>query len=215
MLADMPPKKRLNPFAFPIETNIRFVMLMVASLSMVLMMATTIQAILVLENYLTLPFEAEFSESGLDDRALDRQVMENLNVIQQDLRRLFIPAVLALGILILSTAIYRSYPSYIRRRKKLQKITHAQKPSLINSIRALSDLANVSPPLIEIEARSRSTVGQVFGFRKQYSLRLGGRMELLMRKAHDRFQAIILHELAHIANGDVGRTYFTQALNGN
>jgi hypothetical protein len=37
-------------------------------------------------------------------------------------------------------------------------------------------------------------------------------MALLMRRAPAQFRAIVLHEMAHIAHGDVGRTYFTQAL---
>jgi hypothetical protein len=54
--------------------------------------------------------------------------------------------------------------------------------------------------------------GQAFGLPKKPAIRLGKRLRLLLRKSPDTFFAIVLHELGHLANGDVPRTYFAQSL---
>jgi hypothetical protein len=43
-------------------------------------------------------------------------------------------------------------------------------------------------------------------------MRLGDRMRVLLRKSPAMFRGAVLHEMAHIANGDVGRAYFAQSL---
>lgn len=214
MQINTPSIKRLNPFACPIETNARFALLVIAAIAVALMLGNHIQGLLEVEGFLTVPFD-ELGPSGveLDDAGLELHVQAYRALVRQSLTRLLIPTSLALGVLTLAMAIYRSHPSRIRSRKKLQKVTRDQKPTLMNNIQALSDLASISPsPIVEIEVGSRSIEGQVFGFRKRYSLRLGGWMGLLLRKAPDKFRAVVLHELAHIANQDIGRTYFAQAL---
>jgi hypothetical protein len=55
--------------------------------------------------------------------------------------------------------------------------------------------------------------GQAFGFKGDYALRLErGLYRVVLLKSRDVFRAVVLHELGHIFNQDVWRSYFAQAL---
>jgi hypothetical protein len=213
MRSHPPPKGRLNPFVFVSETNMRFTLLLLASVAMALVLTLDLRLLLEIEEYLAPPHEAELPEIDLADTAWPATYMKALRTsIRGSLYRLFFPVAMGLAALGLATAIYWSYPSRIRRRNRLHRVPEDSPSTLVRQVRALSGLANVSPPSVEVQRGASFADGQVFGVRRRYSLRLGGRMHLLLRKAPDRFRAIVLHELGHIANRDVERTYVTQAL---
>jgi Zn-dependent protease with chaperone function len=114
---------------------------------------------------------------------------------------------------ILALIVYRLYPTYIRRRKNLEPLPAGKDTVFQDNTQQLAQLAKVSPaPKIVLAKGSRSLNAQAFGFRNRYSLSLDGGLRLLLRKAPAEFRARVLHELAHIVNGDVTRTYFAQAL---
>ena len=59
--------------------------------------------------------------------------------------------------------------------------------SYIEDIIAREILDSRGNPTVEVEVGSRSIEGQVFGFRKRYSLRLGGWMRLFPCSAGGRW----------------------------
>jgi Zn-dependent protease with chaperone function len=124
-----------------------------------------------------------------------------------------IPFALPALMLVLTTIVFYIYPTYLSRRKQLQKNIKEVDPIFHEDIQTLIQQADItSSPIVLINYNLESPYGQVFGFRNRYILSLNNRMRLLFRKKVDQFRLIILHELAHIKNGDIERTYFTQAI---
>jgi Zn-dependent protease with chaperone function len=200
---DAPKKRRLNPFAFPSETNVHFTLLVVAAMMLAFNLGLIMGWGTGLVKYQDAP-------------ALDVNVSDPVSVEQgltQAVSSVALPGALMLSVLILATVIYRGHPSRIRRNKNLRLMTRSDDAQFVDAVQNLVKLSGISPaPSIEVAAGSRSVDGQAFGLHKHYALRLGGRLRLLLRQSPNSFRAIVLHELAHIANADVARTYFAQAI---
>ncbi len=207
---DSPNKRRLNPFAFPSETDTRFTLLIVAALMLVFNMAVSAGPDLGLFSVPAVPVtEVKVSNPALVEQGL----VEWSQALAQAMSLMAWPGGLILAVLLVATVIYRRYPSHIRRSKNLRLITRAEDAQFFEAVQNLVCLSEVSPaPSIEMAAGSQSVDGQAFGRRNHYALRLGGRLRLLLRQNPASFRAIVLHELAHLANNDVWRAYFAQAI---
>ncbi len=209
-----PSIRRLNPFAFPAETDGRFILLIVAAI----MLAVNLSIFMLYafnpeqENPFANPLEIPAVDAS-NDEFFERTQVEYLSLLSKTLASLAVPVGLALGMFLLATVIYRTHPVRIRRRKDLVSLPQDKDPAFHREVQRLASLAGVRPaPTIELGKGLLSQNGQAFGFRNQYVLRLDGGLRLRLRKAPGVFRAIVLHELAHIVNRDVGRTYFAQAL---
>lgn len=212
---------RLDPFVLPSETNDRFILLVVAALALVFSIGTIITLPLiifsggVIEDYADIVSMLDPERSHPD---------EYLKVIENFLTKLhanigyfivgfIFPVVLLVIIFAVALIIYRLHSFSFRRRKGLILLTKDQDTKLVDIVYQLTDQIGVnSLKTIFLEPSSPKADAQVWGFPGNYYLRLGNKMRLLCRKQPETFKAIVLHELAHIANGDVFRTYFTQAL---
>jgi peptidase M48-like protein len=192
-------KRRLNPFAFPLETNAFFALLAITA------------PVWMLELGQVVGIGTGLIQSG--DLLATASSIENEGVVSLDVRRLSFSLILVLLVFALATIIFLSHPLRIRFRKGLRQIRRDQDPKFVDAVQELIDLSQVSPsPRIEVATSSYSVAGQAFGLWRNYSLLLGNRFRLLFRQDIASFRGIILHELAHIANHDISRTYFTQAL---
>ncbi len=191
--------QRLNPFAFPPETNAFFTLLAITAPVWMLELGQTVgRSLGVVKETDFLAIAVSLEEQGL-------LVMEP--------EELLLPFTLVLLVVLTAIVIFLSHPLRIRHKKKLRQIVRKDDPKFIDAIQELVELSEVSPsPRIELTTSSPSVDGQAFGLWRNYSIRLGSQFRLLLRQDAGSFQAIILHELAHIANADVSRTYFTQAL---
>lgn len=194
-----PEKKRLNPFAFPPETNAFFTLLAVTAPIWMLELGQIVSASM---GFITMA-NAESTARTIEEQGL----------VEANVRNLLLPIILIAFMFLVAAVVYLSHPIRIRLKKNLHKITRKDDPDFVDAIQNLVDISRISPsPLIEVAANSRSMAGQAFGLWTNYVLQLGGRFRLLFRKDVESFRAIILHELAHIANADITRTYFTQAI---
>jgi Zn-dependent protease with chaperone function len=128
-------------------------------------------------------------------------------------RYLGLPAGLLLLIAGSALWIYRRHPRRIQQQKKVHPLDPQKDGDILEEVRGMSVLAGLpQPPRLEISPGFRGQGGQAFGLPGRYVIRLDGGIRLLKRKAHASFRAILLHEIGHIANQDVNRTYLTQAL---
>lgn len=201
--------RRLNPFVFPSETNLRFTLLVVAALMLTSDLADFMGVATGVIKDIPAPSAIDLSTSA----SVEQNIVEWNQALSQALWAAAVPSVAMLVVLGVAALIYRSHPGRIRRANNLRLMTRGEDAKLVDAVQALASLSGVSPaPSLEVAAGSRSTDGQAFGLPKHYALRLGGRLRLLLRQSPDTFRAIILHELAHIANGDLARTYFAQAI---
>jgi Zn-dependent protease with chaperone function len=109
--------------------------------------------------------------------------------------------------------LYLRHPGALRRKFSLEPFAEAKDPAFAAEVISLCRVAGISPaPKIEMRPDLRSQSGQAFGLGGQFSLRLDAGLRSTLRKAPEKFRALVLHELGHLANGDVARTYFAQSL---
>jgi Zn-dependent protease with chaperone function len=205
--------RRLNPFAFPAETTVRFNLMIFALVMMSIDMIEVLVGIIsdyrvsiLAVNEIELP-EITGTESVAPLLASLWQSF-GFQVVSLTLVVLLIGCLLGAAYI-----LFRLHPRSLRRTRHLYTFPEEKDPKFTAEIRALAHVAGVSPaPTIEVGAKSADTDGQVFGFKGHYAMRMGSRMPLLLRKSPELFRATVLHELAHIVNGDIGRTYYSQSL---
>lgn len=126
-----------------------------------------------------------------------------------------LPWVLAHLVLLLAVAglIYWLHPSWRIRRRRLVPLTADDHPDLL---RYLDDIIGETglarSPRFLLDAANPVIGGVTFGRRGPYYVSLSG--GLATKYATDRplFRAVVLHELAHVRNRDVPKTYATNAL---
>lgn len=187
---DNPKARQLNPFAFPSETNVRFTLLIITGLMLTFNTWSYFGQVLGL---ITVP---EWNQSWI-----------------QYVKFVALPGSLAFSMLVIATLIYRGHPNRIRRAKNLRAISLDNDPQFASAIQELVSVSRVSPsPSIEMANGSQSVDGQAFGLWNRYAVRLGNGLRLLLRRNPENFRAVVLHELAHIANKDILPTYFAQAI---
>ena len=223
MATRTPPKRQVNPFAFPVETDVRFVLLILttvalsinsvgATLLAVLTLvrpAQTAQEFLDTSQRLGTMMSPQVPEGILEDPSLSRILGFLLrSLIEPGLAALFLLA--ALGV---AYAIYRRHPAQVRRRRGLEAFPPGADASFHKAFERMASEAGVRPlPEVQLSKGLKVADGQAFGFPKRYAVGFLGGVRLLFRKRPSAFRAMVLHELAHITNRDIGRTYFSRAL---
>jgi Zn-dependent protease with chaperone function len=124
-----------------------------------------------------------------------------------------LPILLALLLLLLAGLVFLIYPSWIRYQKRLRPFGRQEDSRFYDAVRNLAHETGVSPPpSIEVGESAQAADGQVFGLPGRYAIRLGKGLRLVLRKNPGGFRGIVLHELAHLANRDVWRTFFAQSI---
>jgi Zn-dependent protease with chaperone function len=205
--------QRLNPFAFPSETDVRFTLLFIAALMLAVNLSIFMRYALSPEQ--VSPFAESLDIPGLeapDEQFFAQYQAAFLQLGSAVLVSLGAPLLIAGAIFLLAWFIYRTHPKRVFRQKNLETMPADKDPSFQDEVKRLAVLAGVSPPpVIALGKGMRGQSGQAFGLQGRYMLRLDGGTRLIKRKAPPLFRAIVLHELAHIANRDVGATYFAQA----
>ncbi len=113
--------------------------------------------------------------------------------------------------------MYWLLPAWKRRRSRLIRLAdvdvHGRVRSVVNRLVATAGLADRRQGFLSFAvnpAAVMTTGAVVFGRRRRYTVCLD--IGLLTECESERFRAVVLHELAHIANGDVDVTYATVAL---
>lgn len=181
-LPDQSP--RLNPFAFPSETNQRFMLFAIAAIMWVL-------------NWARLIGELVMATVSTGNMTVDYRVWQ---------------AVLPCAVILAAVGLYLIHPTRIVRQQKLEPFGPTQDAKLQSEVDLLEAVAGIeNRPRLMLRTVPRLD-GQAFGLRGNYAIRLDQGLRLLVRKAPPLFRARYLHELAHIVNRDIERTYFSQAL---
>jgi Zn-dependent protease with chaperone function len=207
-----PPNKRLNPFAFTPETNFRFTLLLIAAFAIIFEFSILFNASFSIEPGLG-NIDSQASAEQTTAQYFEQVRQQASQEIFSLLRYISIPA--GLLVLIGGSAIwvYRRHPERIRRQKQIPPLDSRKDADILTEVQDMSRIAGLpGAPEVEINSGLKGQSGQAYGLPGHYRIRLDGGMRLLKRKAYPSFRAIVLHEMGHIANRDIGRTYFTQAL---
>lgn len=217
-----PSYDRLNPFVLPSETRVRFTLLMLTAIFLTLNLG------FILADQLGLPSPATISSQMLAANgapapgtvsqaggatAYQRYLETNLALLHNLLAIVRFPLELTLAMLTLAFVLYRLHPRWIRASGKVRTHTPSLDPEMADMIGQLAAIAQ--PPAawqVELVGTFQTSNIRVFGFPKGYTLRIGSLWRVVLRRSPEMFRSVILHEFAHIVNGDIHRTYFSQAL---
>ena len=220
--ADTAPAERaarLNPFAFPSDTEFRFVLLMVAVLGSSLLLYAAI--------YEALPPTREYKRahdarcaliadptdfSGTFAERLARVAAYSECTAESD--RLEAGWMLGGVVLVLAVAggIYWTFPRRRIRQQRLAPIDSSA-PDVADYLSAMCrETLLPAWPAFVWNPLNGARSGLAFGHLRQHYVGLTGGLVKLLFTDRPAFRAVVLHELAHLRNADVDRTYFTVAL---
>ncbi len=215
-----PVLPRLNPFTFPSDTDMRFVVLIVS------IMASSLFIYNLLSNVALFNI---FKQSGLcalnnpTFRAAlhtkDTHTLEEANLIiwkcQTPYLKPHILYIVSGVILTLVTAIviYWFTPLLIILRKRLVPLCTQEVPEIEEYLLSLFDEIKLNTGTrFMISSLNFTSGAQAFGHLGRYYIALTGGLITLFSTDRTAFRAIILHELAHLKNKDVDKTYFAIAI---
>lgn len=212
-MSDSRRPHRLNPLAFPSETDMRFRLFIVAVLALAMSISLPLYYIVVPENQ-QLSQTPTFNGPPVDtpdDVFFQAYLVWALPAAQRTLLALSFPAGLLLAIFALASVLYWLHPLYLQRQGRLRLLTREAAPALQRETRSLARQVGLKslPTLLLGPAQKKE--GQAFGFPNRYLLRLDGGLQQVLQNNPGAFRALVLHELAHLVNGDVGRGYFAKA----
>src|SRR6516162_1965176 len=224
----VPRPGRLNPFSFPSDTDLRFILLIVCVLGASLWIYNlglwrTKEDFLVSASTMIHCEKSSGMRTAIDEIATGNpkgedelavaskayaQCIALLN-LRESSRMLGGVALLV----IVAGTIYLVFPMWKRKRKRLVPLPLEDMPEVKAELTALCNQAELKKlsqflwnpfnPVIE---------GLAFGRRGRYAVALTGG---LVKQAYVNppvFRAVIRHELAHLRNGDIDKTYFTIAI---
>lgn len=214
---------RLDAFAFPSNTSLRFVLLLVA----VLGASTFFFRALPVG---TVPDEACMQTSFQSAEAqLQRAMMTRLTTVDPPVEmtspveaacmqpyvkalalRISVGMALLLGV---SAVLFWLLPAWTLRRKGLVPLKGAQFPELMGHLDGLCREAGLQrQPRFVLAPFNPSPSGHVFGRTRRHWVALSGGLVKQFQSDRPLFDAVLRHELAHLRNADVGKAFFSVAL---
>ena len=232
----------LNPFIFPSDTTFRFILLISAILGASIYIFNTLFYTVWIPAFPKVQIEAmqcvqslSLSDVGmLDDlssimqngpsdiiasgQTLTKDWAVNLEALKRcdrpidthfmiwELAGLFL-------LLLVAAVIYWFWPQWKIKRESLKPIDLSVSPELESYLKALCQTARLrKQPTFLTKSLNGTLSGLAFGRNNQYYVVLPGGLITYFHKDRAVFRAVVLHELAHIRNRDVTKTYFTLAI---
>jgi Zn-dependent protease with chaperone function len=212
---------RLSPFVFPSDTTFRFLLLLVA----------VIGANLYIWNWLWITIGVDrgdqanayfacFNESqsalavattDAAQNAARSAYTECLQATNQPLAKWMIGGTVLL--LAVAALIVVLTPFWIRKRRKLRPLTHADAPTVVAELATLARESGIrEEPTWLWNPLDPSPTGLAFGRPGKHSVALMGGLVTRQFADPPAFRAVVRHELAHLRNRDVSITYATVSL---
>jgi hypothetical protein len=221
-------KPRLNPFSFPSDTSLYFGLLIVFMLcGSISLYGDLLSAINPFYDKQGLTcasglIETQFSKLHLlnADNYLNYADEPKNSILPQIARcsEMSRPKVAweiagAIATLLLAVAIFRFFPGWKLRRERLIPITAENLMGVLDELECLRQKSGLSHPIRFVWNPLMTSVPLAFGCSGNYIVALsGGFIASYFYTDRAAFRAIILHELAHVRNGDVDKAYFTIAV---
>ena len=116
------------------------------------------------------------------------------------------------AVALLAGALYWTYPARQLRRHRFSPLPPEDAPEVLRTLEGLSREAGLAaPPRFVWNPLRASASGLAFGRAGRYYVALNGGLVVQHYTDPPAFRAVVLHELAHLRNGDVDKTYFALA----
>jgi Zn-dependent protease with chaperone function len=216
---------RLNPFAFRSDTDSSFVLLIISVLGSSLIFfnelaytAPFLHQQVVAYTHCALEFQRVKSTNYTDFYAY-LNALEAANTTYGRCARsfLFMLSALSIGgvalVLAVAAGIYWSFPLWKLRRGKLVPLSSEDAPEVVDYLSNLCrEVGLTSHPRFVWNPLNLMSGALAFGRLRRYYVALSGGLVTQFYTDQPAFRAIVLHELAHLHNADVDKTYFTVAI---
>jgi Zn-dependent protease with chaperone function len=218
----IPDQPAYDPLALPSETRVRFILLIAAAL-----IVTFNTGIFLAPRFGILSpgdLYARFTEAGTapepgtflqpDGQQIYQEYLHaTIRSLWDTLLALLFPVCLILVVLLLAAILYRTHPRRVLAGKDHKVVAPAAVPEIVDVVEKLNITSLTHLDVVHTPNVVHSQA-QAFG--------LPGRHQVLLYADHKKlkrfwstkpaFRAVVFHELAHIANGDIERTYLSEAL---
>ena len=217
---------RLNPFAFPSETTLRVVLLAIFVLCASARLYAEFSEAVTPTNQAAWMCSSQvwpkISKLDLSPGAVGDRSAE---IVNRDLSPLLAQCAasmrpqiawqlggMCLAILV-ATIIYCLYPTWRLKRGRLEVLGPSDLPDVQHELTRMAGQARLPGRLTFVWNPLATSLPVVFGRHRRYYVALsGGFIAQRFYKDRESFRAVMLHELAHIQNGDVHKTCFTISL---
>ncbi|MNE03484.1 M48 family peptidase [compost metagenome] len=113
---------------------------------------------------------------------------------------------------VLAYLLYLLHPRAIIKKEGLKEIEGNSTSSVQDTVNKLAEIMGCQAPKIFVSENYRRQAAKVFGVGRQKILKMDGGFTLMRARDPETFKAIILHELAHIKNGDIFKGYYSRCL---
>jgi hypothetical protein len=225
--ASLSPKARLNPFCLPSDTGCRFVLLIVIVLAATLFVYNSMsirgfsaQAQLYKDCLSLQPIAADVL-SGLGSPLQVRDASELVakstafsRCVMQAQRRnaeWMLGGVALVGLVTLGIVFL--LPTIKIRRGHLVPLLSEDAPEVLSALQSLATQAELrEQPTFLWNPLNSAITGLAFGRPRRHCVALSGGLVTKYYTDPDAFRAVVLHEMAHLRNADVDKTYFAVAV---
>jgi Zn-dependent protease with chaperone function len=113
----------------------------------------------------------------------------------------------------LAALLYLAHPWWIVRRRRLKSLSARGPSPLLEDLEQLRREIGLSrSPDWRLAPFARTTGGQAFGLPWQRYVQIDAGLAILRVTDRPGFRAVVLHELAHLRNRDVDKTYLTVSI---
>jgi Zn-dependent protease with chaperone function len=213
-------RRRLNPFAFPSDTGFRFLLLILSVVGAALFAFNWVYFSLsdsAHEVRVSARCAAEYGSVAPDisDPAGLSRRLDRLHACMAEITHpkgyWMLGGVAAM--VLLAVVLYLLTPRWRMRRGRLVPLRMDDAPEVVAELERLSRQAGLArSPRFVWNPLNRASTGLAFGRFGDYRVAVSGGLVMLHHTDPDAFRAVALHELAHVRNRDIDRTYFTMAL---
>ena len=200
---------RLNPFAFPSDTTFRFALFIAAIVGVSLLAFDWLYGEttdLRREALALLDCSRRFGMAP-GQVATDEQLaaLRSCTAAVNETRR----AAMLLGVVVLlAGGVVAVAIAFARNRRRYRPLADATAPAVTRAVRDLAKELGVDPPpALRWRPLDGRALGLAFGPPTRRELGFTGGLVPLLVRDPGAFRAIVLHELAHLRNGDVDLSY--------
>lgn len=220
-------RPRLNPFVFPSDTDLRFILLILCVLGATLWIynSSLLYKNRDIVDHLVAEFQCSARNSlvtAMNEVVLHPQSWNNFDVAWSLYHKCMIPFYfqdfmrMGVGLFLLfivTGLIYLFLPFWIRRRKRLIPLPLAQMPELAVELSELCREAGLTrQPQFVWNPLNPSSEGFAFGHLGRYWVAIGGGLIKQFYTDRSAFRSVLRHELAHLSNADINKTYLSIAI---
>lgn len=200
-------------FCFPSETTVSFIILIIAALFVAVNIGQNV------ERTIQVIFEKPGEETSsplFPDRQQNHEGSSDLRLekgsIMTYAKPLIVPLISTLLLFAVATMIFLQYPNYLKTRSNYNQLDSEKLFEFHQYVQNVSSSLLKKSPEVLITSSLMTANAQAFGTGIKNFLKLDGGLRLLQMKSKRMFDAILHHELGHIINKDVAKTYYSVSI---